>query len=878
MGCPMDALTMEETRAIAENAIRTKTPLHHGVVNVAKLVSMQSNPALQQNVARSDMVNIDGMGVVWGARLFGHKVPERVSGADIMEEMLKLCEEKGYKPYFLGARQKVLEKAIKNIQAEHPSLKIAGAQNGYFTQEDEAKVMKKIAASGADCLFIAITSPKKEHLLSAYKNSLNIPFIMGVGGSIDIKAGLTKRAPKGWQKRGLEWAYRLLQEPRRMFGRYTKTNTKYVFYLLKEAVDRARLHWLFHRLRAMGGREVLHRLKEHLLKSISARKTYAFPAVKGSLPALPLEDSQFEVIAKTCAPAWQKAAEDFKKDRFSALGKTVFLGQGGTRWHTDPVSEKTWPSETFCHHIPYRTAEVRDIKDVWEVARLQHLIPLAALSKYKDNQELKLLCKTEILSFIKHNPPYKGVHWSSGIELALRLISLMAVVSFIGEDSFSEAEKETLQSSLAAHGFWLYRYPSKYSSANNHLVAEAAGLYLLGTLAPHLGHAETWAAYGRQILIQEAEKQIYADGMGAEQSPTYTAFIIELFLLCRQVGEANKPFPKSLTTRLTAAAHALAALTDSAGHQPKIGDDDEGRVFKNDTEYEDHYPTNILHSLTTALGLPPLIQAPVTPHLRNLFLTRGQSLQASTSLPLPSSMSQHLHFPQGGLTTHRNTFGKTEGLMVMDHGPLGYLSIAAHGHADALSLWLHAGGHPVLIDTGTYLYTSGKQDRDHFRSTAAHNTLTIGGESQSIPAGPFNWSHQAKSHVVRQTQTSLSAAHTGYKKRFGLIHRRTLTLQTKGYNITDELHGKPRNPHLPVTARLHLHPALHITQKNPTTIHLTTPAGCQVVLQTSLPHTLTTAPWSPRFGVKSTCPCLQVDTSAAAMQAAPLVTTLTFPH
>lgn len=241
MGAVMDGLTMAETMQIAEYAMATRTRLQHVVVNVAKLVNMQADEALRGDVCGSDIINIDGMGVVWGARLCGHDVPERVSGVDIMENLLKLCAEKGFKPYFFGAKQDVLEQAIANIRGQYPSLVIAGYRNGYFKPEDEDGIIRDIAASNADCLFIAITSPTKERLLSQYKDVINVPFLMGVGGSIDVKAGLVKRAPLWMQEYGLEWFYRMAQEPRRMFKRYWTTNKRYAGLLLQEWLRSRRL-------------------------------------------------------------------------------------------------------------------------------------------------------------------------------------------------------------------------------------------------------------------------------------------------------------------------------------------------------------------------------------------------------------------------------------------------------------------------------------------------------------------------------------------------------------------------------------------------------------------------------------------------------------
>lgn len=234
MGAVMDGLTMNQTLDVIEQAITTRRRLQHVVLNVAKIVNMRRDQKLREDVLSSDLINIDGMGVVWGARLCGHTVPERVSGVDIMDRLVQRCAEKGYRPYFFGAKQDVLEKAIANIRTQYPGIDIAGFRNGYFTLDQEPEIIANIAASGADCLFIAISSPTKERLLAQYRDAINVPFLMGVGGSIDIKAGLTKRAPAWMQRSGLEWFYRLSQEPRRMFWRYADTNSRYALLLARE--------------------------------------------------------------------------------------------------------------------------------------------------------------------------------------------------------------------------------------------------------------------------------------------------------------------------------------------------------------------------------------------------------------------------------------------------------------------------------------------------------------------------------------------------------------------------------------------------------------------------------------------------------------------
>ncbi len=239
MDVEIDAITMDQTLALAEHAMKTRKPLQQVVVNVAKLVKMRHDRLLRDSVIESDLINIDGMGVVWGARLTGHKVPERVNGTNLMYELLSLCAEKGYRPYFFGAKQDILDRAIKNAKTMWPGLKVAGTRNGYFEESDLDKIVKDMNASKADCLFIAISTPIKENFMNAYKTRLKIPFIMGVGGSVDVLAGKVHRAPVWVQNAGLEWLYRIYQEPGRMWKRYLITNSAYAWLLIKEV--------LFHR-------------------------------------------------------------------------------------------------------------------------------------------------------------------------------------------------------------------------------------------------------------------------------------------------------------------------------------------------------------------------------------------------------------------------------------------------------------------------------------------------------------------------------------------------------------------------------------------------------------------------------------------------------
>jgi N-acetylglucosaminyldiphosphoundecaprenol N-acetyl-beta-D-mannosaminyltransferase len=235
--CPMDAITMDETVDRIASRIENRQFTQHVVVNVAKLVHMQTDSELAASVRACDIVNIDGMGIVWGARVLGYKVPERVAGVDLFDHLLKMAEERKLPVFLLGATDEVVKRTAETVVTKYPALKIAGYRNGYFW-DDELAVVKKICESGARLLFVAISSPKKENFINKWQGQLGVDFVMGVGGAFDVVAGKARRAPKWIQRSGLEWAYRIAQEPQRMWKRYLITNNRFAWMLLRARLGR----------------------------------------------------------------------------------------------------------------------------------------------------------------------------------------------------------------------------------------------------------------------------------------------------------------------------------------------------------------------------------------------------------------------------------------------------------------------------------------------------------------------------------------------------------------------------------------------------------------------------------------------------------------
>jgi len=226
---------MKETIARIDNSIENKRVINHVVINAGKVVAMQTNKDLFDSVINCDLINADGQSIVWAAKFLGKPLPERVAGIDIMENLVELAHKKNYKCFFFGAKEEVVKKLAQHYSEKYSPNIIAGYRNGYYEKEDELNIAKEIAVSNADILFVAITSPKKEIFLNNYKDILSsVGFTMGVGGSFDVITGVTARAPRWMQKMGLEWFYRLIQEPRRMWRRYMVGNYKFMILILKE--------------------------------------------------------------------------------------------------------------------------------------------------------------------------------------------------------------------------------------------------------------------------------------------------------------------------------------------------------------------------------------------------------------------------------------------------------------------------------------------------------------------------------------------------------------------------------------------------------------------------------------------------------------------
>lgn len=233
-GCNIDALTMKQSLEKVDCFIRTGHPHQHVAVNVNKVLMAQKDQRLLSIINRCDLINCDGMPIVWASRILGKPLPERVAGIDLFTSLVERAACKGWRVFFLGTHEEIVTKAVNVFRARHPTLRLAGYRNGYWRPDQEEDVVNMIAGSNPDILFVAISSPKKERFLGKHLKGMNVPFAMGVGGAFDVVAGFTDRAPEWMQKSGLEWFFRFLQEPRRMFRRYFVNGPAFLALLCRE--------------------------------------------------------------------------------------------------------------------------------------------------------------------------------------------------------------------------------------------------------------------------------------------------------------------------------------------------------------------------------------------------------------------------------------------------------------------------------------------------------------------------------------------------------------------------------------------------------------------------------------------------------------------
>jgi len=559
--------------------------------------------------------------------------------------------------------------------------------------------------------------------------------------------------------------------------------------------------WYLRRLRAMSAPEIRYRLSqgariwlerkrpprprfldENLLPEVFAR----FRAEEDSKFFFDWEnrDRLIHQFSERFGREYQitlNLASKFLQGHYSLWGQEFIIGRP-IPWQRDPLTGRDWPS-VFWASINTRDAqEVGGVKWVWELNRHHHLVTLAKAFFLSGEERFAEEVCAHLVDWIQTNPPLIGVNWASPLEIAIRLINWVWALAFIRKSSaLTDQVFQLVLESIGTQTDHISRHLSAYSSANNHLIGEAAALVFIGLCFPWFSQAQRWRDIGIRLLVRELERQIYSDGVPAEQSTHYLSFVLDFNLLVWRLAELNGvPVPPLWYERFKASCNFIAHLMDESGHVPMIGDSDDGCVVRLDDRPEVNKFCSLLATGAALLQEPIFKTAAGRWDERSHWLLGEHGLARFESLPSlgEGSISSRI-FKEGGYCVMR----APGWLVVLDGGPLGYLSTAAHGHGDALNLIVTVHRQQVFVDPGTYAYQEGGKWREFFVGTSAHNTVVVDGHNQSERLGTFLWGRKAQARILRWESTPAYdwaiVQHDGYQL-LGVIHQRRVLLHKSG--------------------------------------------------------------------------------------------------
>lgn len=432
--------------------------------------------------------------------------------------------------------------------------------------------------------------------------------------------------------------------------------------------------------------------------------------------------------------------------------------------------------------------KIGNIKYIWELSRHQFLLPVAIAYYLTGKEEYKQYVLDVITDWIGKNPYQLGINWSSCLELGVRLNSWTFALSFLvsrgGELPVSF--KSLIVKSVYTHAFHIYNNPSLFSSANNHLIGEISGVFSASMLLRDHPEINEWLEVSKQRLIEQAACQVYSDGVGAEQAPSYQAHTVGYYILCVYFLEKlGHDIPREFLDLIKRSAEFYESIIDMHGEVPNIGDNDGGiPIYLYARESFNEY-RSIINAGYILAEDTDVIPCPVDENNYWLFMSIISDRSGSNIPEKKHDFEPRKVFREGGYFLLGDQFGMDDEVkIIFDCGPLGFLGIAAHGHADALSFVLNYGGDNFLIDPGTYKYFVDEGMRNYFRSTVAHNTIRVDKIDQSEMTGPFLWGFKADAqagvYVSDEQFDSIEGSHNGYfRLKDGVSHKRKLAYDKK---------------------------------------------------------------------------------------------------
>jgi heparinase II/III-like protein len=556
-----------------------------------------------------------------------------------------------------------------------------------------------------------------------------------------------------------------------------------------------RVLWRLNRLRCMTPAEVGHRVLR------LARAQAARAGVSGAVPRADLSGAPAPWIA--IPPAIDSAAVLAAAERIAAGRLDVFalrdvdLGDP-PRWNRDPKTGIEAPL-AFGRLLDYRDERlVGDIKYLWEPNRHLQLVTLAQAYALSGEFRWFAALRDQLESWFAACPDGRGPNWASALEAAIRLVNWSIAWQLLGgarsplfQDAAGAQFRARWLDAVYRHARFVAGNFSLYSSANNHLLGEASGLFVAALTWPHWRRAPAWAAAAKAILEREALLQNAPDGVNREQAVSYQQFTLDFLLLPLLAGRAaGVAFARAYEARIEAMLEYLASIMDAGGNVPMIGDADDGYVVRLSHERGFCPYRSLLATGAVLFG-------------RSEFKAKARALDDKTRWLLGAAAEPRFaaidaaaarlpvrtEFPEGGYRILGCGFeSDAEIRLVVDCGPLGYRSIAAHGHADALAFTLSVGGLEFLVDPGTYAYHTQAPWRQYFRGTSAHNTVRVDGVSQSRPGGSFMWLAKAQARCdawgTSPERDAFEGRHDGYRGLADpVLHRRRIVVEKRERRI-----------------------------------------------------------------------------------------------
>ncbi|HEX6528080.1 MAG TPA: alginate lyase family protein, partial [Streptosporangiaceae bacterium] len=553
----------------------------------------------------------------------------------------------------------------------------------------------------------------------------------------------------------------------------------------------------------MSPSEVAWRVRDQLLKAAWSPRQVRPEQLAGIRP--PAGERTFAGVlpdgTANLVPAEAKAAIVAAADRLLG-GEWEVLGVVrddlvAPDWFHDPVTGRRSDPGRYAFRIDHRAEEqVGNIKQVWEVCRFQHLTLLAAAWYLTRHDAYAQRVADQLRSWWRENPFLSGVHWTSGIELGIRLMSLVWIRRLLADwpavaDLFENDGLAVRQ--IRWHQQYLAAFRSRGSSANNHVIAEAAGQLAASCAFPWFRQSSRWRRHSAQLLESELARNTFPSGIGRELASDYHCFVAELgFLAAVEADVSGHPLGAGTWQRLCAMADSAAALVDEQLRPPRQGDSDEGRAVAIDAPMANRWPS-LLALADALIGRLDWWPRPA-PDAASVII--GSLSPERREMP-GRAARRPFRFADAGTTLLRTSGNKLPEIWCRcDGGPHGFLSIAAHAHADALAVEVRYGGVDIFADPGTYCYHGESAWRSYFRSTIAHNTAELERRNQSIEGGPFLWSRHARAHEIQVMDdgdiASWTAEHDGYLSLDPpVVHRRSVLLDraSRLIDIVDQIEG-----------------------------------------------------------------------------------------